>query len=271
MPSKLTATQLKGRVLDQEAAQEGAELGSSREKRQPEGLSRPDFMVRERGLTAAQRGTALHLAMQYLPLEGDHSPETIREELRRLTAEGFLTSQQGEAVPPEVPAAFFASELGRQLLAAREVHREFKFSILMPAADYGPGLEGEEVLLQGVVDCWFDGLEGITVLDFKSDRIRPGGEAARGRSTAPSWRRTAGRWSGSPDGGWPTGSCGSLPQGLAWSCERPLLPKRRIHKLFIITPLKSPVEHDTLRQTQARERRMSFDIPGPAEAGPNNR
>ena len=159
MPSKLTATQLKGRVLDQEAAQEGAELGSSREKRQPEGLSRPDFMVRERGLTAAQRGTALHLAMQYLPLEGDHSPETIREELRRLTAEGFL--------------------------AAREVHREFKFSILMPAADYGPGLEGEEVLLQGVVDCWFDGLEGITVLDFKSDRIRPGGEAARGEEYRP--------------------------------------------------------------------------------------
>ena len=44
-------------------------------------------MVRERGLTAAQRGTALHLAMQYLPLEGDHSPETIREELRRLLDE----------------------------------------------------------------------------------------------------------------------------------------------------------------------------------------
>lgn len=185
MPSKLTATQLKGRVLDQEAAQEGAELGGGREKREPEGLYRPDFMVRERGLTAAQRGTALHLAMQYLPLEGDHSPEGIREELRRLTAEGFLTGQQGEAVPPEVPAAFFASELGRQLLAAREVHREFKFSILTPAAGYGHGLEGEEVLLQGVVDCWFDGPEGITVLDFKSDRVRPGGEAARGEEYRP--------------------------------------------------------------------------------------
>ena len=30
------------------------------------------------------------------------------------------------------------------------------------------------MLLQGVVDCWFDGPEGITVLDFKSDRVRPG-------------------------------------------------------------------------------------------------
>ena len=65
------------------------------------------------------------------------------------------------------------------------MHREFKFSILTPAAGYGHGLEGEEVLLQGVVDCWFDGPEGITVLDFKSDRVRPGGEAARGEEYRP--------------------------------------------------------------------------------------
>ena len=32
--------------------------------------------------------------------------------------------------------------------------------------------EGERVLLQGVVDCWFETLEGITVVDFKTDRIR---------------------------------------------------------------------------------------------------
>ena len=46
-------------------------------------------------------------------------------------------------------------------------------------------IRDREVLLQGVVDCWFDGLEGITVLDFKSDRIRPGGEAARGEEYRP--------------------------------------------------------------------------------------
>ena len=111
--------------------------------------------------------------------------EGIREELRRLTAEGFLTGQQGEAVPPEVPAAFFASELGRQLLAAREVHREFKFSILTPAAGYGHGLEGEEVLLQGVVDCCFETLEGITVVDFKTDRVDRRSVAARAEEYRP--------------------------------------------------------------------------------------
>ena len=183
MPSKLTATQMKGRVLDQEAAQEAPK---PRERR-PEPIQRPDFIAREKGLTAAERGTALHLAMQYLPLEGDHSPEAIGQELDRLAAKGFLTRLQREAVDPKVPAAFFASELGRQLTCAQEVHREFKFSLLVPAETYGPGLEGEEVLLQGVVDCWFaqPGEEGLTVLDFKSDRIRPGEEEARAMEYRP--------------------------------------------------------------------------------------
>ena len=181
MPSKLTATQLKGRVLDQEAAEE---TPKPREKN-PEPIQRPDFIAREKGLTPTERGTALHLAMQYLPLEGDHSPEAIGAELDRLAAGGFLTHLQREAVDPAVPAAFFASDLGKRLLASPEIHREFKFSLLVPASDYGPGLEGEEVLLQGVIDCWFAEGDGLTVLDFKSDRIRPGGEGARAEEYRP--------------------------------------------------------------------------------------
>ena len=181
MPSKLTATQLKGRVLDQEAAQEAARPAQAR----PEPIERPDFIAREKGLTPAQRGTAVHLAMQYLPLEGDHSEAGVGRELDRLESEGYLTHLQREAVDPKVPAAFFASGLGRELLAAREVHREFKFSILDPAEGYGPGLEGEKVLLQGVIDCWFVQGDGLVVLDFKSDRVRPGGERERAEEYRP--------------------------------------------------------------------------------------
>ena len=181
MPSKLTATQLKGRVLDQEAAEE---TPKSRETPR-ESIQRPDFIAREKGLTAAERGTALHLAMQYLTLAGDHSPEAVGAELDRLEAGGFLTRLQREAVDPKVPSAFFASEIGAQLLASSEIHREFKFSILSPASDYGPGLEGEKVLLQGVIDCWFAQGDGLTVLDFKSDRIRPGGEQVRAEEYRP--------------------------------------------------------------------------------------
>ena len=49
--------------------------------------------------------------------------------------------------------------------------REFKFSILDPGGQYGEGLEGEKVLLQGVVDCAILEEDGITVLDFKTDYV----------------------------------------------------------------------------------------------------
>ena len=41
------------------------------------------------------------------------------------------------------------------------------------------------MLLQGVVDAWFETLEGITVVDFKSDRVSRSGAAARGEEYRP--------------------------------------------------------------------------------------
>ena len=183
IPSKLTATQIKGRVLDQEAAEEA--VGAKAVKQEGQPIYRPHFMTEAKGLTPAQRGTALHLAMQYIPLEGDHTAEGIRTTLDRLAADSFLTRLQREAVPPESLSAFFLSPLGRAMVAARECQREFKFSILVPAQDYYPGAEQEEILLQGVIDAWFDNGDGVTVVDFKSDRIVPGGEAARAEEYRP--------------------------------------------------------------------------------------
>ena len=181
IPSKITATGIKGRARDLEAAEEA--VGLAKEEERP--IHRPDFVARERGLTPAQRGTALHLAMQYIPLDGDHSPAGVQTELDRLEAEGFLTRLQAEAVDPNCIAAFFASPLGQAMKQAKSCRREFKFSILVPAEDYYPGAEGEEILLQGVVDAWFDDGDGVTILDFKSDRVAPGGEAARAEEYRP--------------------------------------------------------------------------------------
>lgn len=52
-----------------------------------------------------------------------------------------------------------------------EVVREFKFSILEDGSAYDHGLSGEQVLLQGVVDCALIENDGITILDFKTDRV----------------------------------------------------------------------------------------------------
>ena len=168
--SKLTATQLKGREKDREAAEEGVELHPTL----PEINLRAPCFTGQRPLTAAQRGTALHMVMQYLDYSRTGSCEEIAGEIARLTAQQFITPQQGAAVEPQVILNFFQSELGQRMLSAGRLEREFKFSLLVPASDYYPEAAGQEdeVLLQGVVDCWFEEADGtITVVDFKTDRV----------------------------------------------------------------------------------------------------
>ena len=183
MPSKLTATQLKGRDKDAEAAQDGVEVAPAKPSVT---LRRPVFQG-QRPLTPAQQGTALHMVMQYLDFARTNTLEEIQEEIARLVARQFITPQQGEAVDGERVLAFFQSPLGQRLVASRLMEREFKFSMLVPAADYYPDAEaGEEVLLQGVVDCWFEEADGtVTVVDFKTDRVTEHTVEARAREYRP--------------------------------------------------------------------------------------
>jgi ATP-dependent helicase/nuclease subunit A len=165
IPSKLTATQLKGRSLDQEAAEDAAT-----EELPAVHVSKPQFRQGLRELTAAEKGTATHLVMQFADFSACTTEEGVRQEIDRLVDREFITQQQADAVRPQTITAFFASELGQRVLMASQLVREFKFSMLVPATDYYPDGTGE-ILLQGVVDCCLVEDDGLTILDFKTDAV----------------------------------------------------------------------------------------------------
>lgn len=190
IPSKLTATQLKGRELDEEVADntdaqlDAPERGAGAQRLRV--FHRPRFAEEEFGLTPTQKGTALHLVMQYIDFAHTGSVEEVETEISRLTAKQFLTKEQGETVDPKKIYAFFSSPLGRKMLVAPTLKREFKFSILVDANRYYPGAgEGEQVLLQGVVDCYFEDADGLTVVDFKTDRVKDETMRARAEEYRP--------------------------------------------------------------------------------------
>ena len=164
-PSKLTATQLKGRDKDQEAA-EGTRVAARIPK-----VQRPEFILKKQGLSATERGTATHLFLQYADFSACTNLDGVISQLDRLCDEEFLTEQQAEAVEPEAIAALFASPLGKRMLGAKQLIREFKFSMLEDASAYYSEVEGEQVLLQGVVDAAILEESGLTVIDFKTDRV----------------------------------------------------------------------------------------------------
>ncbi len=163
-PSKQTATQLKGRNKDAESAENTAANRSAFKK-----WRKPAFV--EEQILGKDYGNALHAVMEHISYSQCGSVAAIEAEISRLVNEEFISGQQAQMVDPQQIAAFFATDIGVRLQADSNVLREFKFSILDDGERYCPGMVGEKVLLQGVVDCAMIEDDGITVIDFKTDRV----------------------------------------------------------------------------------------------------
>ena len=163
-PSKQTATQRKGRQKDQEAAQEAQE---------PKPFSRnwrkPGFRGGSR--QGKEYGSAMHAVLQHIRFDACADVFTVKSEVERLVTRKLLSREQADMVDCEAIAALFGTEIGMKLRSGISCIREFKFSILDEGSHYGDGLQEEQVLLQGVVDCAMMEDDGITVIDFKTDRV----------------------------------------------------------------------------------------------------
>ncbi len=139
---------------------------------------KPAFIQQREGLTAAARGTALHLVMQLLDLNGDLSADGIKNQMALMAEREQVLPEQAAAVEPEAVAEFFSSPLGRRVLAGRRVYREQPFTLALPLRDIypdagGAGAEADTVLVQGIIDCLVEEEGGLLVVDYKTDYCTP--------------------------------------------------------------------------------------------------
>ena len=165
-PSKVTATQLKGRAIDEEIAE------GTLPRRRESAPERPRFLQEKRGLTGAERGTAMHLVMQFLPLDTAAEPWAVAEVIDGLRRRRLLTPEQAAALDVPALVRFLASPLAERIRNAPRLWREYRFALLTDAGIYDGDAAGEEMLLQGVADCVFETESGLAVVDFKTDRVQ---------------------------------------------------------------------------------------------------
>ena len=184
LPSKITATELKGTSLISETHEDAGEIAVKHRYLNPP--ARPEF-TGKRGLTAAQIGTAHHLVMQYCDYAKCSTLEGVKSEIARLRAIDNLSEDEANAVDPNMILGFFESDVGKELIGADKIWRELKFSTLVPSQRvFGRG--EDDILLQGVVDCMFEKDGALTVIDFKTDSV-----------TAESVEKRAGEYRGQLD------------------------------------------------------------------------
>ncbi|MCL1951499.1 MAG: UvrD-helicase domain-containing protein [Oscillospiraceae bacterium] len=147
--------------------------------------SRPAF-VRAGGVTAAQRGTAMHAFLQYADYPA--AARGLDAEIARLCEHGYLTPKDAAALERDKLARFFAGPFAARMLASGNLLREKKFTLRVPAAELTAedplvrpeDVEGEYVVVQGIIDCAFEEDGALVLLDYKTDRVEDL-EVLRGR------------------------------------------------------------------------------------------
>ncbi|MFY4774272.1 helicase-exonuclease AddAB subunit AddA [Metabacillus sp. RGM 3146] len=134
---------------------------------------RPKFL-QKKGLTPAERGTAMHAVMQHVSLNSPVTEESLAETLAIMKSKELLTEEQLDSISIKSLMGFFETAIGQRLMNASDIKREVPFSYAMPSSKVYMGQSGpreEKVLLQGVIDCLFEDEEGLVLLDYKTDAI----------------------------------------------------------------------------------------------------
>ncbi|MCK8487900.1 helicase-exonuclease AddAB subunit AddA [Paenibacillus sp. MBLB2552] len=214
--AKTSVTEMKALLaMPEEPARDVfAEAEMAREREQAEAAEQPEFklhlrrprFMEQRKLTPTERGVAYHTLMQHLPFDAEPGIAVVQATLTGLVERRIMTAEQAAAIDAENIARLLVSPLGELLRQADWVKREMPFSYGLPAAEASPqlgGLEagvdaptgtpagaaireldGEIVLIQGIVDCLFAVDGKVYLLDYKSDRVleHRGGTAALAES-----------------------------------------------------------------------------------------
>ena len=128
---------------------------------------------------AAARGTATHEFLQFCDFRRAEK-EGVKAELQRLIHEKYLSPEAQDAVRVNELERFFKSKFYQSLMGADALHRETRFNIFLSAdaftgdAAFAEQLQGEKLLVQGVIDLFYtDGKGKLVLCDYKTNRLTP--------------------------------------------------------------------------------------------------
>lgn len=136
----------------------------------------PEFLKEETKLTGASRGTAYHRLLELLDFAAEYTEETLKETIADLKEAGRLPKEMAEAIVPKDILMFLNSAGGKRMHRAAEqnlLKKEQPFVLGVDAREIYPEEESSEtILVQGIIDVYYEEDGELVVLDYKTDKVR---------------------------------------------------------------------------------------------------
>lgn len=139
----------------------------------PSLVKRPDFIEGKKPFTKAEIGTIIHFVMQHLNLDRISEPAQIQQQVDEMVTSELLTFEEANVVNVDKILKFFESNIGKRILKADKIYKEAPFILKKMASEVINDLEdcSEEVLIQGIIDCYFEEGEDLVLVDYKTGHV----------------------------------------------------------------------------------------------------
>ena len=170
IPGKVSVSELKEQGFTQEEVRSGEKLFADMEERE----NVPAFRRTEQ-IGGAARGTLYHNTMQWIDLNKDSGIDSVRSQLESMVKCGKILGDDLKYIETGKISTFLNTSLGRRMAAAEKeglLRREKPFVISLPARAVKAEYDSDEpVLVQGIIDAWFEEDGEIVLMDYKTDRV----------------------------------------------------------------------------------------------------
>ncbi len=138
------------------------------------GEARTDATVKG-GISGAQRGTIYHRVFERL----DFAKVTDEASMGAYLDELLPDADERRMVRGRDIMCWAQSDIGRAAAEADaqgRFYREREFIMGLPASELGLADSAQPVLIQGIIDAYIEDEDGITLIDYKTDRVSTGQE-----------------------------------------------------------------------------------------------
>lgn len=176
---KFTVSELKKRIYLQDSLGEELEEAGEQLYEEPEIIPLiPAFLQEEQQLTGALRGTAYHRLMELLDFQTvteDYGESSLEKDLEIYVAEGRIGREDADCIWKKDVLKFLNSSIGKRVCQSARCSKLWKeqpFVLGVSAKEIYPNeQEDEQILVQGIIDVYFEEEDGLVVLDYKTDKV----------------------------------------------------------------------------------------------------
>ncbi len=180
--AKMSVSELKEQGQFVDDAESAFLIKNVREKEDSEIIdNRSDTASEEKARIkrASDRGTAYHRALELIRFAEISGYDDIVKELDRIREEKRMQETAIDMVYPGVLTKFFHSDIAARMKQADrngKLRKESQFVVGIPAREMDKADSDALILLQGIIDAWFEEDDGLVLVDYKTDRVKEGGE-----------------------------------------------------------------------------------------------